>query len=75
MGKEVLVGFSRKKVNEKLIGEKCLEKVEIEGKSIIKVGDIIDVNKLKADLRKANKLEIIVRSYDLGEVIFLSNTL
>ena len=30
MGKEVLVGGIRKKVNEKLIGEKCLEKVEIE---------------------------------------------
>ena len=69
-----MVGFSRKKVNEKLIGEKCLENVEIEGKSIIKVGDIIDVNKL-ADLRKANKLEIMVRSYNLGEVIFLSNKL
>ena len=74
LGREVLVGGSRKKVNEKLIGEKCLEKVEIEGKSIIKVGDIIDVNKL-ADLRKANKLEIMVRSNNLGEVIFLSNKL
>lgn len=74
LGREFLGGFSRKKVNEKLIGEKCLEKVEIEGKSIIKVGDIIDVNKL-TDLRKANKLEIMVRSDDLGEVIFVSNKL
>ena len=70
----MVVGAIRRKVNEELIGEKCLETVAIEGKSIIKAGDIIDIDKY-TDLRKANKLEITVRSYELGEAIFLSNKL
>ena len=74
LGSDMVVGAIRRKVNEELIGEKCLETVAIEGKSIIKAGDIIDIDKF-TDLRKANKLEITVRSYELGEAIFLSNKL
>ena len=63
--------YSQTEKLNSLIGMKCLEDIRSDSKLIIKKGEAINKKKLK-ELQAIGKETILVRSNEVGELIYLN---
>ncbi len=68
--RDVVVGASEIKLNENVLEKKCMENVYQGNELIIKKGDILERKHLRRLI--SVKKKILVRSHDLGEIIYLN---
>ena len=69
--RELIVGATKSKLDKSLIGKKILEEVKINKNIIVRKGEEISEEML-ARLQKLKLTTIMVRSKELGEIIFLN---
>ena len=69
--RELLVGATKSKIDKSLIGKKSLEDVKTNEKLIIRKGEEISEKMLKS-LYKVKLSTIMVRSKEVGEIVFLN---
>ena len=69
--RELIVGATKSKLDKSLIGKKILEDVKTNEKLIVKKGEEIS-EKMLERLHKLKLSTIMVRSKEVGEIIFLN---
>ena len=69
--RELLVGATKSKIDKSLIGKKSLEDVKTNEKLIVRKGEEISEKMLKS-LYKVKLSTIMVRSKEVGEIVFLN---
>ena len=68
--RDLVVGASEIKLDENVLEKKCMENVYQGNELIVKKGDVLERKHLQRLISVKEK--ILVRSHDLGEIIYLN---